>query len=180
MGKEHLDLLSLAPGLLEGRGAGERAGKVAGVFVHATAMPETVEMATVDEPNARIPVICADNSAVAGAGIFDPNSWTGASKGIIQSCWTEYSVLHHCVDQIVGMCREPERFTQNQIESIQKQWKTKKFDLGKVVIYGQQPDLHMRIEAFFSGTKTHLDLIVQLLTSENVELYAEVGDGVRG
>jgi hypothetical protein len=125
-------------------------------------------MVPADESNARIPVICADNSAIAGAEIFDPNSWSGASKGIIQSCWTEYSVLHHCVFQIVGLCREADRLTRNQIKSIQEQWNTKKFDLEKVVIYGQQPDLHMRIEAFFSGTKTLLDLIVQLLTSEKV------------
>lgn len=133
-----------------------------------TAISETVEMVPADEHNPRIPVICSDNSAIAGAGIFDPNSWSGASKGIIQSCWTEYSVLHHCVFQIVGLCREADLLTRNQIKSIQEQWNTKKFDLEKVVIYGQQPDLHMRIEAFFSGTKTLLDLIVQLLTSEKV------------
>lgn len=125
-------------------------------------------MIAADEPNMRIPIICADNSAVAGAEIFNPNSWTGASKGIIQSCWTEYSVLHHCVGQIAEMCREAERHTRKQVKSIQEQWSAQKFDLAKVVIYGQQPDLHMRIEAFFSGTKTLLDLIVQLLTSEKV------------
>ena len=125
-------------------------------------------MVPANELDVRIPVICADKSTVVGAEIFNPNSWTGASKGIIQSCWTEYSVLHHCVGQIVGICGEGERLCQNQIKSIQEQWKTKQFDLGKVVIYGQQPDLHLRIEAFFSGVKTLLDLIVQLLTSEKV------------
>ena len=125
-------------------------------------------MTETKEPNLRIPVICADKSAIAGAGIFNPNSWTGASKGIIQSCWAEYSVLIHCVGQIAGMCREADRLCQNQIKSIQEQWSMKRFDLGKVVIYCQQPDLHMRIEAFFAGIKTLLDLIVQLLTSEGV------------
>ncbi len=120
------------------------------------------------EPDARIPVICADKSAIAGAGIFNPNLWTGASKGIIQSCWTEYSVLHHCVDQIAGICGDCHRLCQNQIKSVQEQWNVKRFDLSKVVIYCQQPDLHMRIEAFFSGIKTLLDLSVQLLTSERV------------
>jgi hypothetical protein len=125
-------------------------------------------MTPADEGNARIPVICADESAIFGAELFDPNSWTGASKSIIQSCWTEYSVLHHSVGQLVGMCKDAIRLTQGQVKLIQEQWNTSKFDLGKVVIYGQQPDLHMTIEAFFSGTKTLLDLIVQLLTSENV------------
>ena len=132
-------------------------------------------MVPANESDARIPVICADKSAVVGAEIFNPNSWTGASKGIIQSCWTEYSVLHHCVGQIVGMCGEGERLCQSQIKSIREQWNTRQFDLGKVVIYGQHPDLHLRIEAFFSGVKTLLDLIVQLLASEKV-----VGAGVDG
>jgi hypothetical protein len=125
-------------------------------------------MAAENESDMRIPLICADKSAAVGAEIFNPNSWTGTSKGIIQSCWTEYSVLHHCVGQIVDMCGEKERLNQNQIKSIQEQWNTRKFDLGKVVVYSQQPDLHMRIEAFFSGIKTLLDLIVQLLSSEKV------------
>ena len=132
-------------------------------------------MTETKEPDARIPVVCADKSVIAGSEIFNPNSWTGASKGIIQSCWTEYSVLDHCVGQIAGMCRDANCLCQNQIKSIQEQWNTKRFDLGKVVIYCQQPDLHLRIEAFFSGIKTLLDLIVQLLTSE--EVVSVVVDG---
>jgi len=52
----------------------------------------------------RIPVICADPSARAGAVTFNPNSWSRASRGIVQSCWTEFSVLHHCVGQIADLC----------------------------------------------------------------------------
>jgi hypothetical protein len=125
-------------------------------------------MAAANESDSRIPVICADKSAVVGAEIFDPNSWAGASKGVIQSCWTECSVLHHCVEQIVELCGQAEHLCQSQIKSVQDQWNTRKFDLEKVMVYGQQPDLHMRIEAFFSGIKTLLDLIVQLLSTEKV------------
>jgi hypothetical protein len=56
--------------------------------------------------NVRIPLICADGSTVVGAGIFNPNAWAVDSKGIVQSCWAEYSVLHHCVGQIDAICRE--------------------------------------------------------------------------
>jgi hypothetical protein len=125
-------------------------------------------MTETKEPNARIPVIYTDKSANAGAGVFNPNSWAEASKGIIQSCWTEYSVLDHCVGQIAYMCGGADRLCQSQIKDIQEHWHMKRFDLGKVIIYVQQPDLHIRIEAFFSSIKTLLDLIVQLLTSEGV------------
>lgn len=125
-------------------------------------------MATAEPTNARIPVICAAPSTVAGAEIFNPNSWSTDSKGIVHSCLAEFSVLHHCVGQIVAMCKEPERLCQPQIANLQQQWAAAKFDLGKMVLFGEQPDLHIRIEAFFAGVKSLLDLIVQLLSSEKI------------
>lgn len=116
----------------------------------------------------RIPVICVDQSMVVATELFNPNFWADDSKGIIQSCGAEYSVLHHCVGQIDAMCKEAEQLCQGHIETLQQQWAAAKFDLGKLVIYGQQPDFHMRIEAFFSGIKSLLDLLVQLLPSEKI------------
>jgi len=132
-------------------------------------------MMTVIDSNARIPIICAVESTIASAEFFNPNFWSGASKGIAQSCLVEYSVLCHCVQQLTGMCIDPERHCQEHIEVIKQQWRTKKFDIGKVIIYSEQPDLHMRIEAFFSGIKTLLDLLVQMLSSEKI-----VGADVNG
>lgn len=132
-------------------------------------------MAARANSEASTPVICVDPSSVAGAETFNPNFWSGGSKGVIQSCWTEYSVLHHCVDQILAMCDDAERVCANNIETIQQQWRTARFDLRKMVFFGQQPDLHIRIEAFFSGVKTLLDLLVQLLSTEKV--VSEAVDG---
>ena len=52
-----------------------------------------------------------------------------------------------------------------------------KFDLQKLAFFAQQPDLHIRVEAFFSGVKTLLDLIVQLLSTEGI--VAAAVDGFR-
>lgn len=126
-------------------------------------------MATVAESEGRIPVICIHPSAMAGAEIFNPNSWdTAGSKGVVQSCWTEYSVLHQCVDQISIMCDSAENLCAASIATLQEQWSLAKFEPGKMMFFAQQPDLHIRIEAFFSGVKSLLDLIVQLLTTERV------------
>lgn len=124
-------------------------------------------MATAPEVE-RIPVICVDPSTVVGAEIFNPNAWEGNSKGVIQSCWSEYSVLHHCVRQLSEMCESGDKICASNAATIQDQWKRSKFDLHKVACFGQQPDLHIRIEAFFSGVKSLLDLIVQLLATEKV------------
>ena len=126
------------------------------------------EMAKPASTDGRIPVILVDSSTVVGADIFNPNLWFGYSKGIVQSCWTEYSVLHHCVRQVTKNCDEIDRHCQTHIATLQQQWAAAKFDLGRVVIYAQHPDLHMGIQAFFSGVKSLLDLLVQLLSSEKI------------
>ena len=125
-------------------------------------------MATSPNPEPRIPVVCVHESSVDSAVIFNLNSWPVATKGVIQSCWTEYSVLHHCAKQLVAMCNEREKACQRHIVTIQQQWSTQKFDLQKVAIYCQHPDLHIHIEAFFSGVKSLLDLLVQVLSTENI------------
>lgn len=125
-------------------------------------------MAASQEETHRIPVICLDPATVAGADIFDPNACAPDSKGLIYSCLAEYSVLHHCVEQIGSMCKDAARLCDNQLHTFQEQWIRARFDLEKVMLLGEQPDLHMRIEAFFSGAKSLLDLVVQLLSIENV------------
>ena len=125
-------------------------------------------MATAEPSNARVPVICASPSTFIGAEIFNPNPWPPASRSIIHSCMAEFSVLHHCVGQIEAICKESEKLCQPQIVTLQEQWAAAKFNLDRVVLFGEQPDLHMRIKAFFSGVKSLLDLMVQLLSSEKI------------
>ncbi len=125
-------------------------------------------MATRSKLNARVPVVCVHRSAFADAELFNPNLWPEASRGLIQSCWTEYSVLRHCVEQLVAICKEREKVCQGYVTTIQQQWSTEKLDLEKLIIYGQHPDLHIHIEAFFSGIKSLLDLLVQVLSTEKI------------
>ncbi len=125
-------------------------------------------MAAVSEPASRTPIVCVDECAVAAAVLFDPNPWSGNTKGLIQSCWSEYSVLHHCTSQIVATCKESKSLCARHITKVENQWTEKKFDLEKVIIFGQEPDLHLLIEAFFSGVKSLLDLLVQLLSSGGI------------
>lgn len=132
-------------------------------------------MTTTTESENRIPVICIDPSGVVGAEIFNPNFWSGAGKGLVQSCWSEYSVLYYCVEQISSMCTNAEQLCEKNLATLQEQWRLAKFDLAKMTFFGQQPDLHIRIEAFFSGVKTLLDLLMQLLSTERV-----VGIGING
>ena len=75
----------------------------------------------------------------------------------------------------MSMCANAEQLCAENIATLQDQWKLAKFDLDKMELFGQQPELHIRIEAFFSGVKSLLDLLVQLLATEKI-----VGGNVDG
>ncbi len=117
----------------------------------------------------RIPVILAEESLVISAQIFDQNSWNNKkSKLIIQSCLYEHSALLRCESQIKHLCSKSDHLCQKQIERFKTCWGTDKSQLKKTNIFAQSAGLHIHIEAFFSGIKTLLDLLVQLITSEQV------------
>jgi len=66
------------------------------------------------------------------------------------------------------LCAQSAQSCEGHVATLQQQWRDTRFDLEKVVVYGQVPDLHARIEAFFAGTKALLDLMAQLLSSEKI------------
>jgi hypothetical protein len=122
------------------------------------------------------PIICVHPSAdVLGSDIFNPNSWSGGSKAVLHSCQNEYWVLCYCVNQISDMCADAMRLCEKNIMTLQMQWQLGKFPLEELMFYAQQPDLHIRIEAFLSGVKSLLDLLVQLISTEKI-----VGTGIDG
>ena len=114
------------------------------------------------------PLIIVSESTWMAAGVFNPNDWTGDSKGIIQFCSTEYGVLLHCRDQIVKACEGSAVLCAEDIRILQKQWRTLRFDPSRIEAFAEIPQVHVQIEAFLSATKTLLDLVVQLLASEGV------------
>ena len=66
------------------------------------------------------------------------------------------------------MCTNAQSLCAKNIATLQQQWHLKRFDFNKMAFFAQQPDLHIRIEAFFSGAKTLLDLLMQLLATEKI------------
>lgn len=116
----------------------------------------------------RIPVICLDPSAPGAFGVFNPNDWEKDSKAVVLSCSTEFSVLQYGATRIAEMCRSPKDRCQIHFETLKSQWETSTWDLAELIYYAQAPGLHVLIEAFFSGLKSLLDLIVQLLSTEEI------------
>lgn len=119
--------------------------------------------------------ICVDPSAVSSYYVFNTNDWQGASREIVQSCTAEYSALQYAVDRIAVACSNSTERCQAHFETLQRSIDNPSEIVPKIVVYGQVSEVHVLIQAFFSGMKSLLDLIVQLISSENI-----VGPHVRG
>ena len=127
------------------------------------------------QPTDKIPVICAAPSTWTSAELFNPNSWSGDSKAIIMSCGAEYSALRQCVADLSGMCSRASEICQSRVEDVIANWRRAPFDLDRCNYFVEVPSYHLLVKNFFSGAKSLLDLIVQLLQSEQL-----VSAGVHG
>jgi len=116
----------------------------------------------------RIPVICVHPSSVQQPHIFNPNEWERESKGIIGSCSAEYSALHFVNGRIAEICRSSKQRCQRNFDALRSHWNNTPWDSDRCVYYVEDPELHCTIEAFFSGVKSLLDLIVQLIATEKI------------
>lgn len=116
----------------------------------------------------KIPVICLAQSSAAAFRLFNPNDWSGESKAIIQSCSTELSVLHFECSNIKKLCVNPDQRCLSHFENLKRCCKEPNDILHKTVCYAQIPEIYVFIKAFFASLKGLLDLVVQLLNSEEI------------
>jgi len=116
----------------------------------------------------KIPAICLHPASVPSFEVFNLNEWQGRSKGIVQSCSTEYAVLLYGCTRLSEACREAKTLCQPHFETLNQYWQDQPWDLSKVEHYCEVPAVHLSIEGFFSSIKSLLDLLVQLLSSEHI------------
>ena len=120
----------------------------------------------------KTPLIIADpsRSSWSAASFFNPNEWSGQSKGIVMSCWTELGLLFFCRDKIHEVCGKDRslELCGIHIREIQSQWKTAKFPIDEFEYFAEVPDFHIQIEGFFAASKSLLDMLVQLVASEGI------------
>lgn len=86
------------------------------------------------------------------------------------SCWAELGLLFYCRDRIGEVCGKDRSLDMCgvHIREIQSQWKKVRFPLEKMEYFAEVPDFHIQIEGFFAASKTLLDLLVQLVSSEGI------------
>jgi hypothetical protein len=122
----------------------------------------------------KIPTILLDSSSTSSFNLFNSNQWNNQSRGVIQSCATEHSLINFCFERLNSICKNADKYCYHQLETLQQQWKKSHWDLLQGIYFAQVPEIHLSIEAFFSGIKSLLDLLVQLLSTEKI-VGVEVG-----
>lgn len=78
------------------------------------------------------------------------------------------STLEYATGQIAAVCGYARQRCEPYFETLRQQWRASPWPLEKLAYYCQVPELHLSIEAFFSGLKSLLDLEVQLLSTEGI------------
>jgi len=120
-----------------------------------------------DSPQ-KVPAIVCDRSSWEAFRLFNANEWEGKSKAIIQSCAAQYSLMMYTNSKLKAAFKDIEKLCQPALQELQSQWKTAPWDLNKCSYFADIPGVHLYIHNLLSSVKTFLDLLVQLLTSEQV------------
>ena len=118
--------------------------------------------------NSKIPIILIHPSSVASFILFNPNSWKNTSKQIIRSCAAQYSLLYYSLDKLNKLYNDAGKLCQPSLENLSSQWNTAKWTHRKCRYFVEIPEVHLYIQIFLVSVKTLLDLIVQLISSENI------------
>lgn len=116
----------------------------------------------------KIPIILIHPSSVASFILFNPNSWKNTSKQIIRSCAAQYSLLYYSLDKLNKLYNDADKLCQPSLENLNSQWNTAKWTHKKCRYFVEIPEVHLYIQIFLLSVKTFLDLIVQLISSENI------------
>jgi hypothetical protein len=115
-----------------------------------------------------IPAILLHPSSMSAFEIFNPNEWSGGSKGLIQACASELAGLQYSSKFVISACASAREACRPHFQTLVEQWAMSRWNVDEIVFFAQVPVVHVTIEAFFSGLKSLLDLSAQLLSTEGV------------
>jgi len=100
--------------------------------------------------------------------IFNPNNWDGLSRSIVASCAAQFGLLQYaasCVPQVVSDCDD---LCYARFSDLQEQWARSPWELRRGTYWVEVPEFHLYTQAYLSTVKTLLDLLAQLVTTEEL------------
>ncbi len=116
----------------------------------------------------KTPIILVHPASVPAFHIFNPNDWSGMSKAIVSSCAAQYGLLNYSVKKLNDLFNVSEQLCLPKFNELKNQWKTSKWPIDRCQYLVEAPEVHLFIQVFLNSIKTFLDLIVQLISTENI------------
>lgn len=113
-------------------------------------------------------LILVDPASVQAFHIFNPNEWSGLSKAIVSSCAAQHGLLNYSVNKLNKLFGNAEKICLPQINELKDQWKTSRWPVDKCNYLAEVPEVHLFMQVYLNSIKAFLDLIVQLISTENI------------
>lgn len=121
----------------------------------------------------KIPVILIDQASMPAFHIFNPNDWAGVSKAIVSSCVAQHGLLNYSVKKLHELFGNSDKLCSPKYHELKNQWKTSRWPTEKCEYLAEVPEVHLFVQVFLNSIKSLLDLIVQLISSENI-VYTKI------
>ncbi|MCZ6804323.1 MAG: hypothetical protein O7D86_10415 [Proteobacteria bacterium] len=116
----------------------------------------------------KTPVLLIDPASVQAFHIFNPNDWSGLSKAIVSSCAAQHGLINYSVNKLHELFGNAEQICSPKITELKNQWKTSNWPIDNCNYLAEVPEVHLFMQVYLSSIKTFLDLIVQLISTENI------------
>lgn len=116
----------------------------------------------------KTPVVLLDPASVQAFHIFNPNDWSGLSKAIVSSCAAQHGLLNYSVNKLNELFGNAEKICLPKIIELKDQWKTSRWPIDKFNYLAEVPEVHLFMQVYLHSIKAFLDLIVQLISTENI------------
>jgi hypothetical protein len=120
------------------------------------------------QTESRIPVILSANSNWPVYSIFNPNEWANDSKPVILSCAAQFALLRFAAVELEKTFREAKQLCQSKFLELSKQWEKAPWDTDRCIYWVEVPEVHLYVQVFLATTKTFLDLLAQLVSTEGI------------
>ena len=121
----------------------------------------------------KTPVLLIDPSSISAFYIFNPNDWLGTSKAIVSSCAAQYGLLKYSVRKLHELYKISEKQCIPKFNELKAQWEKSPWPTDDCYYLAEVPEVHLFINVFLNSIKAYLDLIVQLISTENI-VYKKV------
>jgi hypothetical protein len=118
--------------------------------------------------NCKTPVLLVDPASVQAFCIFNPNDWSGLSKAIVSSCAAQHGLLNYSVNKLHELFGNAEKICLPKFIELKNQWKISRWPIDKCNYLVEVPEVHLFMQVYLNSIKTFLDLIVQLISTENI------------